>query len=136
MDAVIASEVARTFAGSVTVATEEVVAVLEEEELFALRLAANFARSLRSAAFAQGERDPEGPEAVDDAVPEGDVLAAAMNFWWSLNADAGKTRVEGTFLNVCFGGTSRGGDGRRRPVLDSTSLAVLEVPSLLWLILD
>lgn len=132
----VALGVAEVAVDSVTVATEDEVAVLDDEELWALRLAASFARSLRRAALAQGERDVDGPEADEDAVPDGDVLTAAMNFWWSLNADAGKTRVDGTFLNVCFGGTSSGGDGRRRPELDSASLVVLEDASLLWLILD
>lgn len=44
--------------------------------------------------------------------------------------------MDGTFLNVCLGGTSSGGDGLRRPVLESASLVVLEEASLLWLMLD
>ena len=48
--------------------------------------------------------------------------------------------MDGCFLNVCFGGTSRGGDGRRFPELASASVledaVVLADVSLSWLMLD
>lgn len=77
----LATDVVAAAFDSVTVAVEEVVAVLDVEELLARRLAANFAKSLRSAAFANGDREPDGPDPEEDAVPEGVVLAAAINFW-------------------------------------------------------
>ena len=118
------------------VSEEGFVAALDEEELFVRLLAASFARSLRSAAVTNGARETDGPgldeeATLEDADPEL-LLAADMNFSWSLSAEGGRTLVDGTFLKVCFGGTSSGGDGLRRPLLDSASLVALEGALLVW----
>ena len=72
-----------TEVAGVDVYAEDVVTALDDEELFARRLAASFARSLRSTATA-GDLEPEGPAAEDDAtLEEGDLgalFAPAMNF--------------------------------------------------------
>lgn len=65
--------------------------MLEEDELFARRFAAINARSLLNATV--GAR--EGP-AMLTLVGLGTLLAAAINFWWSLYAEAGSTLVDGT----------------------------------------
>lgn len=113
-------------------AADELVAVLDDEKIFARRLAASLAKSLRNAAFTIGDLDPDEPAVVEETeLDENPLLAAAMNFWWSLSAEGGRTRLDGIFRKVCFGGTSRGGDGLRFPELDSGSSMLLDVSSLL-----
>lgn len=67
-----ATEVAGVDAETRFDAEDVVVAVLDDDELLARRIAASFASSLRSAAFTNGERDGDDA-ASDEAVLLGDA---------------------------------------------------------------